>query len=75
MNTGKKDQWTDRTIIIDNNRKQQPEKWRMCAVMNDKWRLIDGEELYTIQKDPGQSNNIASEHPELVSKPRAEYER
>jgi arylsulfatase A-like enzyme len=73
--TGKKDAWTDRTIIIDNNRKQQPEKWRLCAVMTDKWRLIDGEELYNIRKDPGQSNNIASEHPEELAELRAEYER
>ncbi|MFW6101714.1 MAG: arylsulfatase [Bacteroidota bacterium] len=73
--TGKKDQWTDRTIIIDNNRKQQPEKWRMNAVMTDKWRLIDGKELYNIRKDPGQKNNVASEHPEVVSELRADYKR
>jgi hypothetical protein len=47
----------------------------MCAVMTDKWRLIDGEELYNIQEDPGQSNNIASEHPGVVAELRAEYER
>jgi arylsulfatase A-like enzyme len=73
--TGNTDSWTDRTIIIDNNRKQQPEKWRMNAVMTDKWRLIDGKELYNIHKDPGQTNNIASENPEVVDELRAEYER
>ncbi|MGM0531593.1 MAG: arylsulfatase [Bacteroidota bacterium] len=74
--TGKTQSWPgERTVIIDQNRKQHPEKWRMNSVMTDQWRLIDGEELYNIEKDPGQKNNIASEHPEVVRKLRAEYRR
>ena len=70
----KTDSWTERTVIIDQNRRQQPEKWRMSSVMTDKWRLIDGEELYNMENDPGQQNNIAAEHPGVVAELRDEYE-
>ncbi len=74
--TGKIQSWPDeRTVIIDQNRKQHPEKWRMNSVMTDQWRLIDGKELYNIQKDPGQKHDIASEHPEVVRQLRTEYQR
>ncbi|MHC4326254.1 MAG: hypothetical protein ACYSUX_18440, partial [Planctomycetota bacterium] len=66
--------WPDRVIITDNQRIEDPEKWRRSSVMTDQWRLIDGEELYDIKKDAGQENNIADKHPEIVAYLRDEYE-
>jgi len=43
--------------------------------MTDKWRLVNGKELYAIQKDPGQKNNVADKNPEVVKKLRAEYDK
>ncbi len=46
-------------VITDSQRVQSPIKWRKSAVMSDKMRLVNGEELYDISKDPGQENDIA----------------
>ena len=42
--------------------------------MSQRWRLINGTELYDIQADPGQQDDIADEHPEVVSELREHYE-
>ncbi len=63
-----------RYCVVDNNRLQQPVKWRMSAVMDDEWRLIDGKELYNIKKDPSQENDIALKHTEKVKEMRNAYE-
>jgi len=49
-------------------------KWK-GAVMWKKWRLVKGAELYNIATDPGQKQNIADKHPEIVKKMRDHYER
>lgn len=67
--------WDDRTITTDSQRLVEPIKWRKCATMTDRWRLIDGEELYDINEDRGQVNNIASAHPEVVKQLRDEYDQ
>ena len=51
-----------------------PEKWRKAAVMTDKWRLINGKELYDIKTDGGQKTDLAAQHPEVVTQLRAAYD-
>ena len=36
--------------------------------MTQRWRLVNGEELYDIQTDPGQKTDVASDHPDIVQK-------
>jgi len=43
--------------------------------MTDRWRLVDGKQLYDIKADPGQKRDIAAEQPEAVARLRAAYER
>ncbi|HYW81196.1 MAG TPA: hypothetical protein VE890_16555, partial [Thermoguttaceae bacterium] len=43
-------------------------------VMTEQYRLIDGRELYDMEKDPTQSYNIALENPKVVDKLRFAYE-
>jgi len=64
----------DRTLFVHSQRIEYPEKWRKCAVMTDRWRLVNGKELYDIKADPGQQNNIAAEHADVVRRLRAAYE-
>lgn len=64
-----------RTLITDSQRKETPEKWRKSCTMRGKWRLINGKELYNVENDPSQKKDIASQHPDLVSDLRAEYEK
>ena len=50
-----------------------PEKWTN-AVMTRRWRLIHGRELYDIIADPGQKEDVAVAHPDVVAKLRAAHE-
>jgi hypothetical protein len=43
--------------------------------MTDRWRLINGKELYDVIADPGQKENVAGRHPETIEKLREAYER
>jgi arylsulfatase A-like enzyme len=61
-------------VITDSQRVQAPIKWRKSAVMSNKMRLVNGEELYDIGKDPGQENDIAKQNPEIVAKMRGNYD-
>jgi len=64
----------ERALFVHVQRQYLPPKWSNSAVMTSRWRLIDGRELYDIQADPGQEENIAARHPETVKLLRDEYE-
>lgn len=57
----------ERMLVVDTQRNQLPEKGRNPCVMQGPWRLVNGDELYNTEKDPGQQNNIALDHPERVA--------
>jgi arylsulfatase A-like enzyme len=67
--------WPDRVLITDSQRIEFPEKWRKSAVMTDRWRLVNGKELYDMPADPGQENDVAAENPKVVKRLRDEYEK
>jgi arylsulfatase len=66
----------ERTLVVQFSRMNaaRPRK-DDAAVMWKKWRLIHGNELYNIARDPGQRSNLYAEHPEIVSKLQAHYDR
>jgi arylsulfatase B len=64
-----------RTLFVHSQRTQHPIKWRKSAVMTEQYRLVNGEELYDIVKDPGQQNDIAQDHPDVVKRLRGEYDQ
>ena len=66
--------WPARTLAVHSQRILFPEKWRKSAVMTEQYRLINGVELYDIQADPGQLDDIAAERPEIAAGLKAEYE-
>jgi arylsulfatase A-like enzyme len=66
--------WPDRILVTDSQRVKDPIKWKQSAVMTSRWRLVNGTELYDIQADPGQQQNVAAEHPEVIARLRAFYE-
>ncbi len=70
-----KKQIADRAVVTDSQRLTVPVKWRKSAVLRDQWRLINGTELYDIRIDPGQKNDIAAEHADIVSRLRQDYEQ
>jgi len=64
----------ERVVIVDSQRIEHPQMWRKSAVMTEQWRLVNGTELYDIKADPGQTKNVAGEHPDVVERLRKAYE-
>ena len=67
--------WPDRTLFVHNQRVIDPIKGKNYAVMTDRWRLVDGGELYEIKSDPGQHRNVAGKNPEVVAALQKAYDR
>jgi hypothetical protein len=66
--------WENRSILVETQRVVTPIKWRNCVLMNKKWRLINGKELYDMDKDFSQMNDVAGQFPEIVERLRNDYE-
>ena len=71
---GNADAWPDRVLVTDSQRVRDPIKWRKSAVMTSQWRLINGKELYDMWSDPGQEQDVASRHPDVVRRLTAVYD-
>ena len=72
--------WPDRTLVLGTpiNRTDSPappQPWERTAVMTDRWRLVNRNELYDMAADPGQKSNVAEKHPDVVRRLQAAYER
>ncbi len=50
-----------------------PKPWEYSCVARGRWRLIDGRELYDIDQDPAQRNDISAGRPDVVKELRALY--
>jgi arylsulfatase A-like enzyme len=72
---GQAEDWPDRVVVTDSQRVAYPIKWRKSSTMTQRWRLINGVELYDILADPGQRRDMAAEHPEVVAELRQGYEQ
>ncbi len=62
-----------RSIIVQ-LQPDQPQKWHQCAVLNGRWRLVNGAELYDVEGDRGQEYDIAAEQPRALQALRQDYE-
>ncbi len=74
--------WPDRTVVMDFTTADNhvganpgPPKFGLGAVMTERWRLVDNRELYDMTADPGQKSDVASNHPGVVRKLRADYQQ
>ena len=69
---GTADSLPDRMLVVQYG--QILKKWDSCAIWS-KWRLVNGEELYDIENDAGQKNDVAAPHADVVNRMRDHYER
>ncbi|MEZ4663460.1 MAG: arylsulfatase [Caldilineaceae bacterium] len=67
-------EWPERALVTDSQRLTTPVKWRKSAVMTNRWRLVNGRELYDMPVDPGQRRDVAADYPDVVAELRAAYE-
>ncbi|WP_111708185.1 arylsulfatase [Lutibacter citreus] len=59
----------ERSIFVHNNQDwRPPTDVEISCIVNGKWRLINGDKLYDIEKDKTQQNNLASNYPEVVAR-------
>ena len=73
--TDKNAKWEQRTLVTDSQRLPNPVKWRQSAVMTEKWRLVNGHELYDIVNDLSQTTDVSKDYPLVVEKLRKDYEK
>jgi arylsulfatase A-like enzyme len=66
--------WPERAIVTDSQRLTHPVKWRQSAVMTDRWRLVNGSELYDMTADPRQRTDVAAANPDVVTELKGEYD-
>lgn len=45
-----------------------------CSIRNQKYSLVDGRELYDLEKDPGQRDDIATQFPQIVRDLKLRYD-
>lgn len=72
---GKEDNWPNRVLYVDTQRLQNLVKYKKYSVMDDNWRLVNGDELYYMPDDKIQSKNVYDQHPEIVGKLKVGYEK
>jgi hypothetical protein len=68
-------EWPERTLVVESQRVEKPVKWRQSAVMDDRYRLINGKELFDLKTDPGQITDVAGENGPIVERLRSAYDR
>ncbi|MBH55174.1 MAG: N-acetylgalactosamine-4-sulfatase [Opitutaceae bacterium] len=75
------DQWKERTLFVHHQGRFNEYvgdgflfKNRDYAVMTEEWRLVR-DELFAIQSDPEQRNDVSAENPKIVKKLRSAYEK
>lgn len=67
--------WGNRILYMDTQRKQNLIKYKTYTVMDDNWRLVNGDELYDINADLGQTKNVIEQHPEAAARLAEGYEK
>lgn len=65
--------WPDRTLFTQWHRGDVPQAFRDSAVRTQRYKLVNGKELYDMDADPAESRDIAAANPKIVARMREEY--
>lgn len=65
--------WPDRTLHFQWHRGDQPEPFRQSAALTQKWKLVNGRELYDLENDPEEKTDVATEHREVAAQLHASH--
>ncbi len=66
--------WPDRNLFFQWHRGDVPEPFRNACVINQRYKLVDGKELYDLESDPAESRDMAASDPGRVKSMRRAYE-
>ncbi len=65
----------DRSIFIQSDRVEKPRPWHNACVREKKWKLIDDRELYDLENDPAETENLYDKHSEVVKRLKKQYDK
>ena len=69
--------WKPRTLHTQmhggNGYRKPGDLWEIGTAMTQRWRLVEGKELYDIVADPSQRNDVAADHPDIVAELTQEH--
>ena len=84
---GEEMEWPDRTLFIQTHRGDAPTRYHHFAARDARWKLVhnsgfgqhgfEGEpafELYDLEHDPLETQNLAAEHPDVVDEIKSRYD-
>jgi arylsulfatase len=71
--------WKDRTLVTHIGRWPRGEaansKYAGCSIRDRRYTLVNNRELYDLRTDPGEKQNVIDEHPDVVNRLRAAYDK
>jgi arylsulfatase A len=66
--------WPGRSLYSHYETPANPGSLYPGAVRTQRWKMVNGAELYDLNADPGESTNLAAKHPEQLERLAADYE-
>jgi arylsulfatase len=71
--------WDDRLFYIHCGRwktgEQNQAKFSSMAVRTQKWSFVNNNQLYDIENDPSETQNLINQHPEIVANYQKQYDK
>lgn len=74
MVSGRQQLVSDRSIVIQSHRVEVPQMWENSCVRQQRWKLVNGAELYDLENDPSESKNVSRLYPKKTAELRKIYE-
>jgi arylsulfatase/arylsulfatase A len=85
---GRRIDWSDRTVVIQSHRGDQPTRYGNFMIRNQQWKLLHASgfgrerlsgppkfELYNLQTDPGETMNVIDAKPAVAARLQQAYDK
>ncbi len=85
---GREVNWPDRTLVLQSHRGDIPVRYNNFMIRDSRWKLLNASgfgreqlpgdpnfELYDIASDPGETRNVAADHPDVTQRLKAAYDQ
>ena len=70
--------WADRLLVTHFGRweygEAQAARYRLCAIRDARFKLVNHRELYDLETDPGERQDLSARHPDIVTRLKTAYD-